>query len=374
MLSRVSLTKFSQGRINNSYIVEQARKKFYQFESQFKNEKMLTQYIEYYDKNRVNVVRPVKEILTNPHHDLANMRRYLEYYIIKRYYPNRKRRTKVFVDVGSSARLYNSCITDICLRPILDSTDQERIANYEFNVFTRLLPLTFEQFVSKVGKDINKCFFNFTDLLYYIDDSTLLEVNKYMNYEVYGTFTMHLVRYDNYTICFKEPLGSVEIGYDKLMRMQVIGNISIYKHPNRFNELINNNRIYIGQGDNILEVSKEYEFDYDKNFYICGTLKRVLNPETSIVSSIRFDHINENEELDEDIKNMITKTVNITLTTRPDSNNNRLYTQVLNSNINLATIDPELVRRFIQITADRFRLVQKRFEDTEQFSNYSDEN
>jgi hypothetical protein len=363
MLSSISLNTFSQTKTKNDFIAEQARKKYYEFESQFKNKKLLTQFIEYYENNNISSVKSVTEVLENPHHDLANIRKYLEYYIIKRYYPNKRRKTKIFVDVGSSARIYNSCIADVCLRPVLDSTDQERIVNYEFNVFTILSPLTFEQFIDKVGNDINKCFFNFTDTLYYIDDEAILKVNKKMDYVIYGTFTMHLVRYGKYVISFKNPLGEVHIGEDHLMRMQVIGNPSIYKHSNRFNELLNNNRTYIGEGTNIVEISKEYEFNYDNNFYICGTIKRVLNTKTSIVPSLRFPHYHENNDLKDEVKNLITKTVNLTLTTKPDSDNDRLYAQVVNSNINIATLDVEKVRRFIQLTADRFRLMQKRFKE-----------
>jgi hypothetical protein len=195
-----------------------------------------------------------------------------------------------------------SKIFEIGLRPILSNADLPRLTKYVYNPYTYLLPYTLTEFTQQF-EPINRCFFNFTDVLYYVTDDELLDLSKKMNIGLIGTFTMHLIEQGNYYLTFVEELGEVKIKKGRNISMQVIGNTSIYEHETRFIELINNDKTYIGNGDNIIEITKERAFVYkdDKQkskYYICGVLMKVPTKTGSIVPSLQLH--NQKQQLQEE--------------------------------------------------------------------------
>jgi hypothetical protein len=244
----------------------------------------------------------------NRHEDLANYRRYYEFLNIKLI----KDRVDEFIliDVGASTRLVNSCIARVALAPKLGVQDYLRGAKIKENIYTKVMDLTLEQFIEKYKKHKNfkKIIYNFTDSIYYIPDTVLLELAEDHDEGIVAVGTMHIFKNRFVSEKIVNDLGIVILTKDKVS-MKVLDNESTYYHINKW--------VILEKYDNYTLFSKNF------NLNVIVERRKELNASTYI----RFVIIkSQMKQFSPNLNNILKKEV--VINTAKDENEERLKAQL----------------------------------------------
>jgi hypothetical protein len=182
------------------------------------------------------------------------------------------------IDVGCSTRLFNALIAQIVLRPILDNSDYDRQFRLKPNGLSHILDMTLEQLIDQQWYQqtmTHDCLLNFTDVLYYIPDSTLFKAVQYMQNGIVAVGTLHVFAGGNTEITIdNQVLGLVKM--EEKYSMKVVGNNSTYVHYNRFPQLYSNNTYNMVDPNYnfVLVVTKIREVSFTGSKYIAVTITK----------------------------------------------------------------------------------------------------
>jgi hypothetical protein len=228
------------------------------------NDEKLYKNFQYLLKNKE------KSLGKNQHQDLANFRLFFEANLIIRNFKLIDGIINAYIiDVGASTRLYNYMIARLILRPTLDCQDSVRTNKFTMN-YNLILDMTFQQFIGKYYSKIKKYkpIFNFTDVLYYINEVDLIRYTKNMNDGLIGMGTLHIFKNHSLnTIQNLLDLGIITMS-EHQVNMKVIGNETVYKHNVIFSCLKDMDYYNIKAGDYYLNIIKQLSVDLGATVYI----------------------------------------------------------------------------------------------------------
>lgn len=148
--------------------------------------------------------------------------------------------------------------------------------------------------------------FNFTDSIYYIEDSDLMEWAAYMDYGVIGCGTAHILADDNdgYIRCGSNVLGKVYHDTSRTyMAMQVKGNDQTYTHRVVFPDLLKYDAHKIGEAKDedgnaykVLVIAKD-RFDFGATIYTRFVIVKAYMNQRMVTPPTLFQRtcVNRNE-------------------------------------------------------------------------------
>jgi hypothetical protein len=279
-------------------IIKKANKKFFEKFSIFNQEaEIIVKNVKLYEKTFPHLKLKVANT-TNPHQDLANFRLLFEWEVITRNFNIVTGVINIIlIDVGASTRLLNSYIARVVLRPVLDTQDYIRINKFVPYVPVLVYKLTLQEFIKKnlnLLKD-KRVVFNFTDVMYYIDENTLFNLAVNMHEGLIMTGTTHVFHIDNNNTIEK----LLDYGYvsmkEHLIYMKVIGNETTYKHKPIFSLLLKNDSFNIRYNHIVLTIIKQNSINLEATNYISFVVIKSKSEQYS--ESIKYD-INNGDYLD----------------------------------------------------------------------------
>jgi hypothetical protein len=291
----ISLSKFGKNVITK--IASELQKKYYyQFDARNENaSKLEVTNISLY-VNYPTVPKVIKQT-DNQHQDLANFRAYFEWRIITK-------NTKLvagfinlfIIDVGASTRLANSLVARVALRPILDVQDRLRSNKFVPKVPTITLDMTLQEFAGKNEKLLRdkNVVFNFTDVIYYIDDYNLVSVAEKMHDGVIAFGTLHIFKF---TVDdeFQELMNLGVITQEEhTINMKVVGNETTYQHQPRFSLLLNMDNYTIPGYNFNLTVEKQDQVDFGPTLYISFIISKGPKDQIQQSNTFRKKSVQEN--------------------------------------------------------------------------------
>jgi hypothetical protein len=235
--------------------------------------------LEYFHKNDIFCVK-INTNETNPHLPLASLRRYEENYIIIKVAFNKltKKLERIVVDIAPTERTVSYCITKIAIKDELCTEDVLRMekGNLQQNMFVVTLKMKLEEALeSDYLKAILENYkdlvlFNLTDVLYYIDISTIIKMSEFFsNNVVFMVGTMHLFNFqkNNKIKIGSKIYGSVNQCGSKI-QMEVSGNQASYEHALDYQQLINSNQMVVPVKDGYIIFQVEHRYDLGATQYI----------------------------------------------------------------------------------------------------------